>query len=222
MIECLGLCKTFATEAEDLTILSGLDLSVGRGESVAIMGPSGSGKSTLLSILGGLDRPSLGSVRVNGIELAGLPEQRLTEFRGASIGFVFQAHYLLKDFDALENVALPAYMAGMPRKAAFEKARALLADVGLESRLHHLPALLSGGERQRAALARALVNDPPLLLADEPTGNLDAGNASSVRDLIFALSRKYGSTVVLVTHDPHFADSADRSYELSGGRLARR
>ena len=186
---------------------------------MAIMGPSGSGKSTLLSILGGLDRPSLGSVRVGGLELAGLAEQLLTEYRRASVGFVFQAHYLLKDFDALENVALPAYMAGIPRRKAFERAKSLLADVGLEGRLHHLPSQLSGGEKQRAALARALVNNPPLLLADEPTGNLDASNAASVRDLVFALSRKYGTTVVLVTHDPHFAAAADRSCELVGGRI---
>ncbi len=219
MIECLGLGKTFASAAEDLTILKDLELRVERGEALAIMGPSGSGKSTLLSILGGLDRPSQGSVRVAGIELAGLAEEALTDYRGATVGFVFQAHYLLKDFDALENVALPAYMAGMPRRRAFEKARSLLSDVGLADRLHHLPSQLSGGERQRAALARAMVNDPPLLLADEPTGNLDATNAASVRDLVFALSKKYGTTIVLVTHDPHFADAADRSLELTGGGL---
>lgn len=222
MIECHGLCKRFATEAEELTILDDLELEVLRGQSVAIMGPSGSGKSTLLSILGGLDKPSCGSVIVAGLELAGLGASGLTAYRGSTIGFVFQAHYLLKDFDALENVALPAYMAGLPRKQAFERARSILVDVGLEDRLHHLPAHLSGGEKQRAALARALVNAPPLLLADEPTGNLDGVNAAAVRSLLLSLPGKYGTTLVLVTHDPHFADAADRSYELSGGKLTPR
>ncbi|MBL8967711.1 MAG: ABC transporter ATP-binding protein, partial [Spirochaetaceae bacterium] len=196
IIECAALGKVFASAAEDLAVLRSVDLRVERGARIAVTGASGSGKSTLLSILGGLDRASSGSLRVGPYELSSLPERRLTEYRAAFVGFVFQFHYLLKDFSALENVALPAFMRTGDRKAAFARAEALLADVGLAERLGHYPSQLSGGERQRAAIARALVNAPSLVLADEPTGNLDAANARGVRELLFGLSEKYGTTLV--------------------------
>jgi len=218
-IACVGLDKTFASAAEELHVLRKLDFSVDRGLSVAITGASGSGKSTLLSIIGGLDRPTAGELRVGEWRLSSLPERRLAEYRASAVGFVFQFHYLLKDFDALENVALPAYMRGEPRALAFERARALLEDMELGARLHHFPSQLSGGERQRAAIARALVNSPGLVLADEPTGNLDAASARNVRQLLFGLSSRYGTTLVLVTHDRELAAQADLRYELEAGEL---
>lgn len=219
LISCSGLEKTFSSAAEDLHILNCIDLEVEEGESVSITGPSGSGKSTLLSIIGGLDRPSAGSLRVGSWEVSSLPERRLTEYRASFVGFVFQFHYLLKDFDALENVALPAYMRGMPKARAMEKAADLLAEVGLSGRMGHFPSQLSGGERQRAALARALINDPPLLLADEPTGNLDGPNARKVSELLFELAPRRGTTLIVVTHDPNLAREAGLRYELREGAL---
>ena len=183
--------------------------------------PSGSGKSTLLSIIGGLDHATSGSVRVGDWNLPSLGERKRTEYRATCVGFVFQFHYLLKDFDALENVALPAYMCGLPRKEAMDKAEALLSDVGLADRLHHFPSQLSGGERQRTAIARALVNNPPLLLADEPTGNLDSHNALLIRGLLFELAVRHGTTLLLVTHDQGLAGDASTRYELHDGRLER-
>jgi lipoprotein-releasing system ATP-binding protein len=220
VIACASLDKTFASDAEDLRVLRGLDLEVAPGERVAIMGASGCGKSTLLSILGGLDRPSAGSVRVCGWDLSSIPERGLSDFRASAVGFVFQFHFLLKDFTALENVALPAYMRGEGRRSAGERAAALLRDMGLGDRLNHVPAKLSGGERQRAAIARALINGPGLVLADEPTGNLDAASARSVRELLFGLSAAYGTTLVLATHDPALAAGADRRLDLANGALA--
>jgi lipoprotein-releasing system ATP-binding protein len=220
LVACKGLDKTFVSAAEELHVLAGLDLSVDPGSRVAITGASGCGKSTLLSILGGLDRASGGSIRVGPWQLESMAERELTEYRARSVGFVFQFHYLLKDFTALENVALPAYMRGESRKAAFARAAALLGDMGLAERLDHMPGRLSGGERQRAAIARALINRPSLVLADEPTGNLDAASARSVKELLFSLSGRYGTTLILVTHDPALAAAADLSYELAGGRLS--
>jgi len=219
ILEASGLRKVFASQAEELEVLRGVDLRVEAGSRIAITGASGSGKSTLLSILGGLDRSSSGRLRVGPYELSGLPERRLTEYRAAFVGFVFQFHYLLKDFSALENVAIPAYMRTGDRKAAFERARSLLVDVGLGERLGHYPSQLSGGERQRAAIARALVNSPSLVLADEPTGNLDAASARGVRELLFGLSEKYGTTLVIVTHEPGLAAAAGLRYELADGIL---
>ena len=219
LISCRGLGKTFASADEELHVLRDLDFAAEAGASVAVTGASGSGKSTFLSILGGLDRPSSGELRVGAWNLSALPERRLAEFRASTVGFVFQFHYLLKDFDALENVALPAYMRGEPRAQAFEKARILLEDMELGSRLHHFPSQLSGGERQRAAIARALVNSPGLVLADEPTGNLDAASARNVRSVLFGLSARYGATLILATHDRELAAAADFRYELSGGEL---
>ena len=219
LIECRGLEKTFASAAEELRVIRGLDLSVEAGSRVAITGASGCGKSTLLSILGGLDRVDGGSVRVGSWHLDSVQERELTEFRGTAVGFVFQFHYLLKDFTALENVAMPAYMRGGKRRDAFERAAVLLSDMGLAERLDHIPSRLSGGERQRAAIARALINRPSLVLADEPTGNLDVDSARSVKELLFGLSERYGTTLVLATHDPSLAAEADLGYRLEGGRL---
>lgn len=220
LIECRALEKTFASAAEELRVLHDLDLSVERGSRVAITGASGCGKSTLLSILGGLDKATGGSVRIGAYDLASIPEKALTEYRGKTVGFVFQFHYLLKDFTALENVALPAYMRGDKKSDAYDRAAALLADMGLADRMDHVPSKLSGGERQRAAIARALINTPSLVLADEPTGNLDAASAGAVKELLFGLSTRYGTTLLLVTHDPLLAAEADISYELRGGRLS--
>jgi lipoprotein-releasing system ATP-binding protein len=216
---CEGLEKTFTTAAEELRVLKGVNLVVPRSTSVVITGASGSGKSTLLSLLGGLDRPTGGSIAVDGWDLASLPERRLSEYRASAVGFVFQFHYLLKDFTALENVALPAYMNGVPRSKAFERARKLLEEMGLDKRLGHFPSQLSGGERQRTAIARALINGPGLILADEPTGNLDAANAKLVRDLLFSLPAKHGTTLVIATHDPGLASEAEMRVELADGVL---
>ena len=218
-VECHSLAKTFASPVEELRVLSDLELSIEAGSRVAITGASGCGKSTLLSILGGLDRASSGFVRVGSWRLDSIPERDLTEYRAQAVGFVFQFHYLLKDFTALENVALPAYMRGGRRKEAFERAAELLADMGLGERLDHVPSKLSGGERQRAAIARALINRPGLILADEPTGNLDAASSRSVKELLFGLSGRYGTTLVLVTHDASLAAEADLRYELASGKL---
>ena len=220
LVECRGLGKVFASSAEELRVLEGLELAIEAGSRVAITGASGCGKSTLLSILGGLDSVSQGSVRVGAWRLESMLERDLTEYRATTVGFIFQFHYLLKDFTALENVALPAYMRGERRKDAYARAAALLGDMGLAERLDHIPSRLSGGERQRAAIARALINRPSLLLADEPTGNLDATSSRSVKELLFGLSGRYGTTLVLVTHDSALADEADIRYELAGGRLS--
>jgi lipoprotein-releasing system ATP-binding protein len=219
LVECLGLEKTFASAAEELRVLRGLDLCVERGSRVAITGASGCGKSTLLSILGGLDRPTGGKLRVGDVALDSIAERDLTDYRASQVGFVFQFHYLLKDFSALENVALPAYMRGEKRSVAYAKAAGLLADMGLSERADHLPSKLSGGERQRAAIARALVNNPSLVLADEPTGNLDSDSSRSVRELLFGLSGRYGTTLILATHDAELAAGADIRYVLADGRL---
>ena len=220
LVECRGLGKTFVSAVEELHVLDGLDLTVERGSRVAITGASGCGKSTLLSILGGLDRATGGTVRVDDWRLDSVLERELTEYRAKTVGFVFQFHYLLKDFSALENVALPAYMHGEKRGEAYGRASELLSDMGLGERLDHLPAKLSGGERQRAAIARALINRPSLVLADEPTGNLDAQSARTVRELLYDLSHRYGTTLILVTHDQELAAEADIRYTLQGGRLS--
>ncbi len=222
LIECVGLCKTYTTDAENLAILKELDFSVERGASVAVTGASGSGKSTLLSILGGLDRATSGKVRVGEWRLDSLPEKKLTEYRSLVTGFVFQFHYLLKDLSARENVAMPALMAGKSRREAMERATAILESLGLSGRCDHYPSQLSGGERQRAAIARAIVNQPALVLADEPTGNLDKASAEGVRDILFGLPASCGATLVLVTHDPGLAATAGKQYLLENGRLSLR
>jgi lipoprotein-releasing system ATP-binding protein len=192
---------------------------VEKGTTTAISGQSGSGKSTLLNILGGLDRCDSGAVTVAGQEITGLSESGLTAYRSRRVGFIFQFHYLLKDFTALENVMIPGYMAGMKKKAALEKGRALLSEVKLEGRLHHFPSQLSGGERQRVAVARSMMNDPDLILADEPTGNLDPGNSEAVAELLYAEAEKWGKTLIVVTHDERMAGRAMIRYTLEDGRL---
>jgi lipoprotein-releasing system ATP-binding protein len=213
------LCKSFESKAETLRILRGVDLEVPAGTSASVVGPSGSGKSTLLSILGGLEQADSGEILVAGTSLYRLPEKRLAGFRAASIGFVFQFHYLLKDFSALENVALPAYMAGLPREEAWKKAESLLEKVGLLARAQHFPSELSGGERQRTAIARALINSPAIILADEPTGNLDSENAATVKELLLALPELTGASVLVATHDPGLASSCRYRFELRDGEL---
>lgn len=220
IVQTGAVVKTYQSGAETLHILKGIDFRVERGSSVAVSGQSGSGKSTLLNIIGGLDRADSGSIMVAGTEISGLSESSLSLYRRERVGFIFQFHYLLKDFTALENVMLPAYMAGMKKNDAIEKARILLSDVKLDDRLHHFPSQLSGGERQRVAVARAMVNNPDLILADEPTGNLDPLNSAVVAELLYAEAEKWGKTLIVVTHDEKVAGRAMVQYVLESGVLA--
>lgn len=220
VVKVENLIKNYVSGDETLYILRGISFTVEEGSSCAISGQSGSGKSTLLNILGGLDKSDSGSVVVAGAEITGLSEKNLTAYRSRQVGFIFQFHYLLKDFTALENVMLPAYMFGMKKKDAFEKARALLADVRLDERIEHFPSQLSGGERQRVAVARSLVNDPRIILADEPTGNLDPDNSAMVSELLYATSVKWGKTLMVVTHDEKVAKCALHRYTLEDGILS--
>ena len=219
IVSVKNLEKTYKSEGETLTILKDLSLEVEKGKKITIVGESGSGKSTFLNIIGGLDNATSGNIRCGDYELSSLSEKKLSDYRTHFLGLIFQFHYLLKDFTALENVFLPSIMAGVPKKTAVEKARGLLRDVGLENRVSHLPSKLSGGERQRVAVARALMNDPNLILADEPTGNLDPENAKMIGDLLFSMVEKYQKTLLLVTHDIHLAKKGDICYSIKGGRL---
>ena len=214
-----NLEKTYVSTGETLTVLKALDLSVEEGSKVVITGERGCGKSTLLNIIGGIDAATSGIVRSGGWDLTSLDENAQADYRSHFLGFVFQFHYLLKDFTALENVYLPAYMAGVSKKDAISRAGRLLEDVGLQDRLHHLPSELSGGERQRAAVARALINDPHLILADEPTGNLDPVNAEIVGNLLFSIADKYRKTLIMVTHDQNLAAKGSVRYSIAGGKL---
>ena len=214
-----NLCKEYVTQSERLCVLKGLNLSVPMGERVCVIGQSGNGKSTLLNIVGGIDAATSGSIVAGGREITKLGEEELTEYRARFVGLVFQFHHLLKDFTALENIFLPAYMAGVPKAAAMDKAKKLLADVGLFDRGSHLPSELSGGERQRVAVARALVNDPELILADEPTGNLDPANSAMISDLLFDMTNRYNKTLLLVTHDMALAKKGQSLYEMKDGVL---
>ncbi len=216
-----GLDKTFTGAGKPLTILSNLQMDVEKGSRVIILGASGSGKSTLLNIIGGLEKPTAGTIEAGPYTVSSLTEKQLTEYRSSYLGLIFQFHYLLKDFSALENVYLPALIAGMAKKDAEERAHQLLVDVGLEDRMAHLPSQLSGGERQRAAVARALINDPELILADEPTGNLDPENAALISDLLFNVVEKYGKTLIMVTHDMNLAKKGDVCFSIVNGGLVR-
>jgi len=212
------LCKVYG-DGHRVVVLDGLDLTVAPGEVVAIIGQSGVGKSTLLHILGTLDRPTGGRVFFEGQDVFALDEKQQAAFRNRSIGFVFQFHHLLPDFDAVENVMMPALIQGVRRSEAYARARALLERVGLGDRLDHRPGQLSGGELQRVAIARALVQSPKALLADEPTGNLDPATAAEVHQLLLELNRERGTTLVLVTHNEELARLAHRSLRLYQGRL---
>lgn len=203
----------------DLEVLCGVDVALDAGEIVSIVGPSGAGKTTLLNVLSTLDRPDSGSVVVKGVDLASLKDKALAQFRNAHIGFVFQFHQLLPEFNALENVMLPALVGGRSEAEAEAAAMARLDELGLAARAKHLPSQLSGGEQQRAAVARALVNDPPLLFADEPSGNLDSANAETLHDLFFDLRDRHGLTIALVTHNEGLARRADRQIRLRDGRV---
>lgn len=215
MIEIQDIYKSFG----NLQVLGGVSLTVGRGEIVAIVGPSGAGKTTLLQIAGSLDRPDSGSVTYDGVDITGLKERRLAEFRNRNIGFIFQFHELLPEFTALENVAMPGLIAGRRRKEVMEEARELLTLLGLADRLEHRPAELSGGEKQRTAIARALINNPRIVLADEPTGSLDSHNREEIHAIISRLCATRGHTFLMVTHDPTLASIAHRVVSMADGRI---
>lgn len=214
-----NLSKTYEMGNEKISILNGIDFVLGKKEKVTVTGPSGCGKTTFLNLISGLDALSGGEVSMCGYELSRLSERELTSYRRECIGFVFQFHHLLEDFTALENIWLPAYLSGEPAKTAKERARFLLERVGLTARADHFPAQLSGGECQRIAVARALINNPPLILADEPTGNLDESHSERVEELLFDVVEKEGKSLILVTHDSRLAVKGDIHYVLTQGRL---
>ena len=216
MITLRGVSKTVRSGDHPLTILHPLDLTVPDGQFLAIVGPSGSGKTTLLGLMAGLDSPTSGTIEIGGTEITALDEDRLAVLRGARVGFVFQFFHLVPSLTALENVLVPMELVG--RKGARERATSLLAEVGLLERAHHYPTQLSGGEQQRVAIARALANDPPLILADEPTGNLDGQNGRHILDLLLSVRAARKVTLVLVTHDAGIAALADAKLSLRDGR----
>ena len=219
MIELSGVSKTVQSGDRPLTILHPIDLEVPAGQLISVVGPSGSGKSTLLGLVAGLDTPSTGEIAIDGTTITSLDEDRLARFRGARIGFVFQFFHLLPSLSALENVMVPLEIAGV--REPMEKGRLLLEEVGLTQRGHHYPSQLSGGEQQRVAIARALANAPPILLADEPTGNLDSTNGRHVIDLLVRVNRTRGTTILLVTHDRELAAHADVVLAMRDGRTTR-
>ena len=219
ILEIKELQKIYNTGADKLTILENLSFQLEEASSTVITGESGSGKSTLLNLIGGLDAINEGEIHSCGFPVHEMNEKQLTDYRRKSIGLVFQSHYLLKDFTAIENIAIPARIAGMERHKSIERAMELIEKVGLIDRREHFPSQLSGGERQRIALARSLVNDPRLILADEPTGNLDEKNSRIVEDILFSLVEDYNKTLLLVTHNLILAERVDRSYHLSCGEL---
>ncbi len=218
MIQLTNVSKTVTSGSEQLTILHPLDLTIPRGEFVAITGASGSGKSTLLGLIAGLDAPTTGEISINGENLTRMTEDQLAEFRGVNLGFVFQSFHLIPSLTAYENILVPLEIAGI--KSAAQRAQSLLDEVGLHDRAHHYPSQLSGGEQQRIAIARAFANEPPILLADEPTGNLDSRNGNHIFDLLLNLNRERGTTLLLVTHDQQLAGLAHRRVMLRDGKVA--
>jgi len=219
VIQLAKVSKVFSAKRK-VVALEDVDLSIARGEMAAIVGPSGSGKSTLLNLIGGLDTPTSGQIEIDGERLSGLPDDDLTRMRRDKIGFIFQFFNLLPTLTALENVSIPLHLRGWPKRKIDERARELLNIVGLAARLDHLPDELSGGDRQRCAIARALSVYPPVLLADEPTGNLDTHTGAEILKLIRDLHERLGSTILIVTHDPHVAESCARVIALCDGRIA--
>ena len=215
MIELKGIKKSFGS----LEVLKGIDLHIDKGEVVSIVGPSGAGKTTLLQIMGTLDKPDAGTVVVDGIDVSRMGEKKLSEFRNRHVGFVFQFHQLLPEFSAIENIMIPAFIAGRSPKESKQRAMELLEFMGLADRAHHKPNELSGGEKQRVAVARALVNNPAVILADEPSGSLDTKNKEELHQLFFDLRDKFGQTFVIVTHDEQLASITDRTIHMQDGRI---
>ena len=217
MIELSNISKSYRiTKTYSLNVLKGIDLKINRGEIAAIVGKSGAGKSTLLHIIGTLDKPDTGSMTFDGTDVFALNDKQIAAFRAKDVGFIFQFHHLLPEFTALENVQIASRIAGSVNA---DRAKELLVEVGLEDRMNHKPSELSGGEAQRVAIARALVNSPAIILADEPTGNLDSQNADAVIELIFRLREKFGQTFVIVTHNEEFAANCDRIIKMSDGKI---
>lgn len=215
MIKATDIHKSYGT----LNVLKGVSINILKGEVISIVGPSGAGKTTLLHILGTLDREDSGKLEINGVDISSLNEKKLADFRNKNIGFVFQFHHLLPEFTALENVCIPAFIAGVSQNEAEEKAKELLAFLGLTERMHHKPSELSGGEQQRVAVARALINNPAVILADEPSGNLDSKTAKELHALFFTLRSKFNQTFVIVTHNEELADMADRKLVMRDGNI---